>query len=104
VFFQLLSQFIEAKKEEMTRLAKDFEGGGKWKLSQAKKVALRVSSSKLDFEAWEIWHQKVRLVKLFSSERHANGDILETLHHYQYSTYTLTCLNSLLSDQSCEVY
>jgi len=50
VFFQLLSQFIEAKKEEMTWLAKDFEGGEKWKLSQAKKVALRVSSSKVDFE------------------------------------------------------
>jgi len=82
----------------------DFEGEKKWKLSQAKKVALRVSSSKLDFEAWEIWHQKVSLVKLFSSERHANGDILKTLLHYQYSTYTLTCLNSLLSDQSCEVY
>jgi hypothetical protein len=78
----------------------DFEGEKKWKWSQAKKVALHVSSSKLDFEAWEIWHQKVRLVKLFSSERHANGDILETLLHYQYSTYTLTCLNSLLSDQS----
>jgi hypothetical protein len=77
-------------------------GGKGWKLSQAKKVALRVSSSKLDFEAWEIWHQKVGLVKLFSSGRHANGDILETLHHCQYST--LTCLNSLLSDQSCEVY
>jgi len=69
VFFQLLSQFIEAKKKEMTWLAKDFEGEKKWKLSQAKKVALRVSSSKLDFEAWEIWHQKSHLsvVELYAN-------------------------------------
>jgi hypothetical protein len=31
VFFQLLLQLIEAKKEEMTWLAKDFEGEKKWK-------------------------------------------------------------------------
>ncbi|CAK9228992.1 unnamed protein product [Sphagnum troendelagicum] len=44
--------------EEMTWLAKDFERERKWKLAQAKKVALRVSRSKLDFEAREIRHQK----------------------------------------------
>jgi hypothetical protein len=80
VLFQLPLQFIEANKdkkpqpkskepsrskphwdfvlEEMTWLAKDFERERKWKLGQAKKVALRVSRSKLDFEAREIRHQK----------------------------------------------
>ncbi|CAM6104661.1 unnamed protein product [Calypogeia fissa] len=37
--------------EEMVWLSKDFEKERKWKLSQAKKVALRVSRSKLDVEA-----------------------------------------------------
>jgi hypothetical protein len=43
----------------------DFERERKWKLGQAKKVALRVSRSKLDFEAREIRHQKVRCMKLW---------------------------------------
>ncbi|KAG0580120.1 hypothetical protein KC19_4G148100 [Ceratodon purpureus] len=39
--------------EEMAWLAKDFERERKWKLSQAKKVALRVNRSKLDVVAKE---------------------------------------------------
>ncbi|XP_024385974.1 protein PHOTOPERIOD-INDEPENDENT EARLY FLOWERING 1 isoform X2 [Physcomitrium patens] len=39
--------------EEMTWLAKDFERERKWKLVQAKKVALRVNRSKLDVVARE---------------------------------------------------
>ncbi|KAL3680093.1 hypothetical protein R1sor_023049 [Riccia sorocarpa] len=44
--------------EEMTWLAKDFERERKWKLSQAKKVAFRVSRSKLDVEAKGLRRQK----------------------------------------------
>ncbi|KAG6547117.1 hypothetical protein Mapa_011369 [Marchantia paleacea] len=44
--------------EEMTWLAKDFERERKWKLSQAKKVAIRVSKSKLDVEAKGLRRQK----------------------------------------------
>ncbi|BBN17604.1 helicase SRCAP/SWR1 [Marchantia polymorpha subsp. ruderalis] len=44
--------------EEMTWLAKDFERERKWKLSQAKKVAIRVSRSKLDVEAKGLRRQK----------------------------------------------
>ncbi|KAL2612977.1 hypothetical protein R1flu_024669 [Riccia fluitans] len=44
--------------EEMTWLAKDFERERKWKLSQAKKVASRVSRSKLDVEAKGLRRQR----------------------------------------------